>query len=110
MKKLALVALGGVCGSLVRYFFAEFVTSYPLAIFFANILGVAVAGLVAFRLTDSDLQKLFWIPGFAGGMTTFSSVAVIHGKSNNLASIAYFFGTVVASLVILELLDRRARS
>lgn len=110
MKKLALVALGGVCGSLLRYLFAEFITSYPVAIFFANILGVAVAGVVAFRLTNSDTGRLFWIPGFAGGMTTFSSVALIHGQANNVKSIAYFFGTVLASLIVLELLDKRVRT
>ena len=78
MKKLFAVALGGAIGSLVRYLIAESVPNYPIAIFIANLVGVAVAGLISFRLLTSELSKLFWIPGFAGGLTTFSSVAVIY--------------------------------
>lgn len=107
MKKLLLIALGGASGSLLRYLFAESISSYPLAIFLANLTGVFVAGFIAFRATESHLARLFWIPGFAGGMTTFSSVALIHAQKSGMLSIIYFFGTVSASLVILEVLDRK---
>ena len=101
MKKLSIIALGGVAGSLTRYLFTESITSYPIAILISNLIGVAVAGLFAFRLAPSELSKLFWIPGFAGGMTTFSSVALIFAERIDLLVVAYFYGTVALSLAIL---------
>ena len=108
MKKLALVAAGGIAGSLLRYLATESLPSYPLAIFIANLFGVAIAGIVALRLHPTESSKLFWIPGFAGGMTTFSSVAVIHGQRSDLLAIGYFYGTVLASAGILFMVNRGA--
>ena len=104
MKKLFAVALGGAIGSLVRYLIAESVPNYPIAIFIANLVGVAIAGLISFRLLTSELSKLFWIPGFAGGLTTFSSVAVIYAIKNSVEVFAYFYGTVIASIALLYLI------
>ncbi len=104
MKKLLFVALGGASGSLLRYVITESVSNYPIAIFISNVIGVGIAGFVAFRLSNSDLSKLFWIPGFAGGLTTFSSVALIHADTSTLGAIAYFYGTVVASIALLFLI------
>lgn len=101
MKKLGIVSLGGIAGSLLRYLLTETITSYPIAIFIANLIGVAVAGIFAFRLVPTELSKLFWIPGFAGGMTTFSSVALIYAERIDLLAVGYFYGTVLASLAIL---------
>ena len=47
MKKVAIVALGGTLGSLARYLFTESISRYSLAIFIVNLIGVAIAGLVA---------------------------------------------------------------
>jgi len=101
VKKLLIVAAGGIAGSLSRYLISESLLSYPISIFIANLFGVAIAGFIAFCLKPTELSKLFWIPGFAGGMTTFSSVAVIHAERSDILAIAYFFGTVAASLLIL---------
>ncbi|MFM8843257.1 MAG: fluoride efflux transporter FluC, partial [Actinomycetota bacterium] len=94
MKNLLAVAIGGALGSLTRYLLTESITKYPSAIFVSNSLGVLVAGFIAYRLSNSELVKLTLIPGFAGGLTTFSSVAVIHAEHNSLKSIGYFFATV----------------
>lgn len=99
-----MVALGGIAGSLTRYLLTESITSYPIAILLTNLIGVAVAGLFAFRLFPSELSKLFWIPGFAGGMTTFSSVALIYAERIDLLAVGYFYGTVLGSLAILYLI------
>lgn len=101
MKALAIVAIGGIAGSLTRYLVTEFLPSYPIAILIANLFGVSIAGIVAFRLIPTNTQKLFWIPGFSGGLTTFSSVSVIHAETSNVLSITYFFGTIACSLIIL---------
>ena len=104
MKKLLFVGFGGAAGSLLRYVITESVSNYPIAIFISNLIGVGIAGFVAFRLSNSDLSQLFWIPGFAGGLTTFSSVALIHADKSTLSAIAYFYGTVVASIALLFLI------
>lgn len=103
MKKLIVIAAGGVAGSLVRYLLVS--KSDEIAIFLINLLGVAIAGLFALRLIPTELSRLFWIPGFAGAMTTFSSVAVIHGERNDLLAVAYFYLMVLLSLLILWLIN-----
>ncbi len=93
------VGLGGAFGSLLRYLTVS--KGDEIALFLVNISGVAIAGFVALRLSTSELIRLALIPGFAAGLTTFSSVAVIHAEDNSLRSIAYFFGSVLVSLMIL---------
>jgi fluoride ion exporter CrcB/FEX len=101
VKNLLAVAIGGASGSLVRYLLSESVTKYPSAILLSNVLGVLVAGVIAYRMKTSEIVRLALIPGFAGGLTTFSSVAVIHAEHNSIKSIGYFFATVITSLLIL---------
>ena len=103
VKKLLVIAAGGVAGSLVRFLLVS--KSDEIAIFLINLLGVAITGLFALRLNPTELSRLFWIPGFAGAMTTFSSVAVIHGERNDLLAIGYFYSMVLASLLILWLIN-----
>lgn len=110
MKPVAIVALGGASGSLARYLVAELLPSYPLAILIANILGVAIAGLIAYRFAFGESARLFLIPGVAGGMTTFASVALIHSQNSSLIVIAYFFGTVALSILTLFLCKPRTTS
>ena len=109
MKKVAIVALGGTLGSLARYLFTESISRYSLAIFIVNLIGVAIAGLVAYRIRPSELSETFWIPGFAGGFTTFSSVAVIYNSQSPVTAFGYFFGTVIISLMILALIQPKQR-
>ena len=105
MKKLLVIAAGGVLGSLIRYLLVP--SGDEIAIFLINLLGVAVAGLFALRLNPTELSRLFWIPGFAGAMTTFASVAVIHGERNDLLAIIYFYLMVLISLLILWAISPR---
>jgi len=108
VKKLAIIAAGGIVGSLIRYLAID--RSDEIGIFTINLLGVAVAGLVAYRLKPTELSRAFWIPGFAGAMTTFSSVAVIHGQRSDLLAVVYFYVMVVASLMILFLIAPKVRA
>lgn len=102
MKSLVLVGAGGVIGALIRYLTGEAISSYPLAIFLVNLLGVAIAGYFGLQSVSPE-RRAFWVAGVAGGMTTFSSVALIHAENSGLLAISYFFGTVTASLLILAL-------
>lgn len=108
MKKLLAVAVGGALGALLRYLTVA--KGDEIALFAVNIAGVAVAGFVAFRLTTSELMRIALIPGFAGGLTTFSSVAVMHAEQNNLKVVAYFYLTILISLITLYLIKPKVRS
>jgi fluoride ion exporter CrcB/FEX len=107
LKRLLVVGLGGALGSLIRYLTVS--KGDEIGLFLVNISGVAVAGFIALRLSTSELVRLALIPGFAGGLTTFSSVAVIHVEDSLLRSIAYFFGSVLVSLMILFAIKPRAK-
>ena len=107
MKRLLAVGLGGALGSLLRYLTVS--KGDELALFLINIFGVAVAGFIAFRLSTSELIRLALIPGFAAGLTTFSSVAVAHVEDNSLRSVAYFFCSVLVSLLILFAIKPKAK-
>jgi len=106
VKKLLVIAAGGVAGSLIRYLFVW--RNDEIGIFLINLLGVAVAGLFALRLRPTELSRLFWIPGFAGAMTTFSSVALVHGERSDARAIVYFYSMVAFSLLILWLIKPKA--
>ena len=108
MKRLLAVGLGGALGSLLRYLTVS--KGDEIGLFLVNVFGVAVAGFIAFRLSTSELVRLTLITGFAGGLTTFSSVAVIHARDSSLRSITYFFGSVLVSLMILFAIRPKAKT
>jgi CrcB protein len=110
VKKLLVIAAGGVSGSLLRYLLAESIPAYPLAIFIVNLLGVGIAGVIALRVKPSELSRLFWIPGFAGSLTTFSSVALLHAQQSDLLAICYFYAMVAFSLILLAMIKPRSKS
>jgi fluoride ion exporter CrcB/FEX len=108
VKKLLAVAIGGALGSLVRYLTVP--KGDEIALFAVNIAGVVVAGIVAFRFTKNELLKIALIPGFAGGLTTFSSVAVLHAQQSSIKIIIYFYLMILVSLMALYLLKPRVKS
>ncbi|MFM1967861.1 MAG: putative fluoride ion transporter CrcB [Actinomycetota bacterium] len=108
MKNLLAVAIGGALGSLVRYLTVP--KGDEVALFAVNIAGVVVAGLVAFRFTKNELLRIALIPGFAGGLTTFSSVAVMHAQHNSIKVIAYFYLMILVSSMALYLLKPQVKS
>jgi fluoride ion exporter CrcB/FEX len=107
LKRLLAVGIGGALGSLLRYLIVS--KGDEISLFLVNIFGVAVAGFIALRLSTSDLIRLALIPGFAAGLTTFSSVAVIHAEDSSLRSITYFFFSVLVSLLILFAIKPKAK-
>ena len=109
MKPLPLVALGGIAGSLLRWQFIEASPSLSLGVFIVNQLGVLVVGFVAYRISATPSQKLFWITGFAGGFTTLSSLAFVLQGSNPISGFGYAFASLLVSLLILNLLRPKDR-
>lgn len=84
MRILLLIGVGGGIGSVFRYLTSvvvnrHFQTIFPWATLIANVLGCLIIGLLLgfierHQLTNPGL-KYFFITGFCGGYTTFSSFA-----------------------------------
>ena len=81
------VALGGAFGSLARYWLAELfmaagLVAFPWATLAANVSGSMLIGLIASltgpggRILIAPELRLFWLVGFCGGYTTFSSFSL----------------------------------
>jgi CrcB protein len=91
MLNLALIAIGGALGSILRYLSSEIFTNlsrvqqlssqFPMATFFVNAAGSLLAGIIYYfviRNFDSfDVRlKNFLFVGFLGGFTTFSAFSL----------------------------------
>jgi len=109
VNSLLLIAIGGVAGSLLRWQFIEAAPSLSLGVFIVNQLGVLVAGFIVYRNSATPSQKLFWITGFAGGFTTLSSLAFVLQDSNLIYGFGYALGSLLVSLLILNLLRPKDR-
>jgi CrcB protein len=82
MSRTALVALGGLAGSLCRYWLAGYVqqsadSDFPLGTLAVNLLGSFVIGLVMSLSLDRGVisaeSRLLLTTGFCGGFTTMST-------------------------------------
>jgi len=116
MLNIILISLGGVLGTLSRYFLSYYLgTSFSFNILFINYLGSFLAGgffeffnIMKFgtNIFGIDIQKLIFI-GFLGAFTTFSTYSLEAVKlflvSNYKAGIWYIIvgniGAIIATLV-----------
>jgi fluoride exporter len=82
MSKLALIALGGALGSVMRYLFAGALQSlagerFPVGTLGVNVLGCFLFGFLGFALAGPVLireeYRLAILIGIIGGFTTFST-------------------------------------
>jgi CrcB protein len=80
MNRILLVMAGGAAGSLLRYLAGlavlGFFPRFPLGTLLVNITGSFAIGVLMTRigepLAPANL-RLFWVVGFLGGYTTFST-------------------------------------
>ena len=83
--KLIMILAGGGLGALARYTLGSQIDknlnlSFPVGIFFVNILGCFFIGLIVSMFENkfifSENLKIFLIVGFLGSLTTFSTFAL----------------------------------
>lgn len=99
--------MGGALGSTSRWFIGELITNGVLVVLMVNVLGAALAGYVAFNISQTELAKLFWITGFAGGFTTFSSLAYFMTELPLVESALLAGLTLILSLSILATMAKK---
>lgn len=75
--------------------------------FVANILGVFVAAAVYKNKKFSEQQKLLWVTGFAGGLTTFSTLAVLSLETSFLGASLYLSTTYLITFVVLIIVKKK---
>lgn len=84
IKEILLLGTGGFFGTLARYYVQQALNkfvSFPFGTFVVNVTGCFVIGFVyGFMLSKASLDnevsrmiKMFFVTGFCGGYTTFSS-------------------------------------
>ena len=123
MKEVVWVFVGGGLGSICRYaitiILKETNSLYPWPTLLANAIGSLLIGVLADQLMRStsvqSANTLFWIIGFCGGLTTFSTFALenltLFRTSGSLslviyASLTYFIclGMVVLGTYLSKLI------
>lgn len=93
------VAFGGVVGSLSRYLLNELFGSDDTGVLAANLIGVAIAALAIeyCKLNQRSEVRNFLLPGFCGGLTTFSSLMLISDE----VGFSYLFETIALSFLVI---------
>ena len=121
-RRIVWLSIGGALGVNARYWLAVWIdrwigSRFPWATLTINLSGAFILGLLATmaaRLSPHHPTRLFWLVGFLGGYTTFSTFAL---ESHKLAdadsvtkSLSYMFGSVVGGLLAVTLGILLARS
>ena len=113
MKILIWVFLGGGLGSSLRYglhlLFKNTSSQYPIGTFAANLIGCLLIGIFFGILYKLNVLKeeahFFFIVGFTGGLTTFSSFALdnVHlFKSGSLIQpLIYSLGSIIMGILMV---------
>lgn len=104
VRSISLVSLGGILGSLLRFFVGEVFPNSRSSTLIANLLGVAIATFLLVlmeRQGNTDLRH-FLLPGFCAGLTTFSALA-LHTLEPSEGGAMYIGTTVIASLLIIAI-------
>ena len=111
MKELVFIFIGSGLGGITRYSLGKWITSlhniqFPFETLVVNIsacllLGFIV-GLADHKQMISDTTRLFWVVGFCGGFSTFSTFSSetlsLFQTSQTTSAIIYIFSSVLFCL------------
>ena len=97
------MGLGGIAGSLVRWALSVEFDQTRVGTLVANLIGVALAGffLVLMERHGTPALRQLLLPGFCGGLTTFSAFA--YQSIEGAGGLPYFFETLFLSLLVVAL-------
>ena len=112
---LILVGIGGGAGAMARFSLtqatADISKQIPFGIFLCNVIGSLLIGLIAAFLIKTNLfnehisvnMRAFFVTGFLGGFTTFSSFSLdilnLLQRGEILIALSYIFISVLISLL-----------
>jgi len=116
IKPVFLIAIGGAIGSVFRYLLStllnkNFQISFPAGTFIVNSIGCLLIGLLfgvynRYNVTNPN-YNYFFITGFCGGFTTFSTFAaeniMLLNSGNWSLSITYIAASVIIGLLFVWL-------
>lgn len=108
------VFVGGGIGSMLRYLMGLLIqrlgwTAMPYATFLVNIVGSFLIGYLAATVAttqqENSSSKWFWMVGFCGGFTTFSSFSLetlnLVKQGNTATAMGYVFLTNLICLLFV---------
>jgi len=110
--KFVYIFLGSGLGGLIRFGLGRWINSwhnsnFPFGTFVVNILACLVLGFVVGLADNRQListeSKLFWVIGFCGGFSTFSTFSnetlTLYQSGNHIVNITYIVTSVIVCLV-----------
>ena len=121
IKRLSVVSLGGIVGSLARWVTSLIIVDhgFPWATLLVNYVGAVLLTAIVLYTKHHDNPRWWWRPalgtGFCGGFTTYSAFAVKidqYLNVNNYHSLisyalASLLGTFILVFIVNEYLDSR---
>ena len=105
-----LVSVGGIAGTLSRFGLGEIFPNDRAGTLAANLIGVALAAILLVVMERRGISelRLFLLPGFCAGLTTFSAVTA-QSLEPREGGFAFLLQNVILSLVIVVVLLPLAR-
>ena len=101
MKPVLLVSLGGVLGTLLRWFLSLVIPSSGPGTLAANLLAILLAMFLMVIMERRRITEMryFLLPGFCGGLSTFSAVTY-EAVAPDEAGFTYLVTNIAASLFV----------
>ena len=107
---MALVSIGGVAGTLVRFVLGLVIENDRNGTLAANLIGVALASALLVLMERRGITELrhLLLPGFCAGLTTFSAVTAESLEPAEGGPL-FLAGNVILSLIIVAIVLPLAR-
>ena len=107
---MALVSIGGVAGTLVRFVLGLVIENDRNGTLAANLIGVALAAALLVLMERRGITELrhLLLPGFCAGLTTFSAVTAESLEPAD-GGLLFLAENVILSLIIVAIVLPMAR-